>query len=223
MEEGTAMPPVRDRDAAQGARENSIDTIVRAETLRGAERSSVRDDAKPEDRIGVFWRVFGGTLLSITALVAITLYQQFSNALSEVRNNVSRLNESRGDLVKTDDFNNRTTALWNSVKEVQQANTAVTALKERTALFEQQVRTAQEQVNGRLAALANNIKDLDAANAAIIALKERSALLEQQVKLAEQERKDLVHELQLLRERQAALEGRQAAAPAPRLIQGKSP
>ena len=41
--------------------------------------------AKGEERISLFWRVFGGTLLSIAALVVITLYQQFNGSLNELR------------------------------------------------------------------------------------------------------------------------------------------
>ena len=141
----------------------------KAESVRSAlESSHAGAKLKPEDRVSVFWRVFGGTLLSIGALVCITLFQQFSNSLSEVRTNVDRLAESRADFIKLDDCNTRFAALW------------------------------------------NNIKELQTANAAVLALKERSTLLEEQIKSSENERKELSRELQRLRKRQAALEGRQA-------------
>ena len=146
---------------------------LQAESLRSAQASSHgAKPAKVEDRISVFWRVFGGTLLSIGALVCITLYQQFTNNVTELRSTVNRLAESRGDFIKLEDCNARFTAMWNIIKELQ------------------------------------------SSNAALLALRERSALLEQQVKTAEEERKELVHEIQRLRERQAALEGRQVAIPA---------
>jgi DNA repair exonuclease SbcCD ATPase subunit len=168
------MVSARDhRDDDQSFAEPHLLTY-KAETLRNAaDCSQPQVKLKPEDRVSMFWRVFGGTLLSIAALVGITLYQQFSNSLSELRTNLSRLTESRADFVKVDDCNTRFTAVWNSVKELQ------------------------------------------AANAAVLALKERSALLEQQVKASEEERKELTRELQQLRERQAALEGRQATAATP--------
>jgi chromosome segregation ATPase len=167
---------------------------------------------KAEERISVFWRVFGGTLLSIAALVCINLFQQFSNSISECRANINRLNESRGDLVKMDDFNTRISSVWNSVKEMQTANAAVSALKERSAIMEQQVKASHDQLGDRLAGLASSLKDLELANAAILALKERSALLEQQIKAGEDERKELARELQRVRERQAALESRLTVA-----------
>lgn len=170
------MASTRDRcDEEQSLAEPHLLTY-KAESLRNVVESQAQGKLKPEDRVSMFWRVFGGTLLSITALVGITLYQQFSNSISELRTNLSRLTESRADFVKVDDCNTRFMAVWNSMKELQ------------------------------------------AANAAVLALKERSALLEQQVKASEEERKELTRELQQLRERQAALEGRQATAATPPVI-----
>jgi chromosome segregation ATPase len=107
--------------------------------------SQVAMAAKTEDRISVFWRLFGGTLLSIAALVAITIYQQFTSSLGELRNNLNSLNESRGDLVKTDDFNTRMAALWTSLREVETTSAAVSALKERSDLMEQLLKQNEEE------------------------------------------------------------------------------
>lgn len=153
----------RERD--QWELDSAAGNTMTVENIRSATAPPVRG----EERISVFWRVFGGTLLSIAALVCITFVQQFSNSLGELRANLTHLNESRGDLVKNEDFNNRMTAVW------------------------------------------NNLKELQGANVGVVALKERSALLEQQLKTAEDERKELAHELQRLRERIAVVEGRQAA------------
>ncbi|HLN29448.1 MAG TPA: hypothetical protein VK395_16985 [Gemmataceae bacterium] len=149
--------------------ENQGSRLVQAASvLRGYENREALSSPKPEDRISLFWRVFGGTLLSIAALVCITLYQQFTSTISELRNNLNNLNQSRGDLVKNDDFNTRMTSLWGTVKELE-ASTVVTS-----------------------------------------ALKERSELMEQQLKAGEEERKDMAHEIQQMRERLAVLEARQA-------------
>ena len=72
-----------------------------------------------EERISIFWRVFGGTLLSIVALVAITLFNTLNNALSEMRSDIARLNEARADVVKKDEFNARTTGTWDRVQALQ--------------------------------------------------------------------------------------------------------
>jgi hypothetical protein len=51
-------------------------------------------------RSTVFGRICGGTLLSIAALVAVTLYQQANRNLHELRGDVNRLNGVRGELVR---------------------------------------------------------------------------------------------------------------------------
>jgi hypothetical protein len=205
------MLPARDqRDGDSSVREVlPAPFILTAESLRGATSSQGTKASKSEEGISVFWRVFGGTLLSIGALVCITLFQQLSNNLSDVRNNLNRLNEGRGDLVKQDDFNTRMASMWNSLKELQVVAATVTTLKERSALLEEHMKAGQDQLGERITGLANSLKDLETANAAISALKERESLLEQQLKAADDERKEMCRDIQRLRERQAALEGRQ--------------
>ena len=66
-------------------------------------------------------------------------------SLSDLRTGLNRLNESRGDLVKADDFNNRMTSVWNGIKDLQVEKANVTALKERSVLLEQQVKVADEE------------------------------------------------------------------------------
>ena len=149
--------------------------VLAEETLRnGASQDNAAPAPKGDEKISVFWRVFGGTILSIVALVVVTVYQQFSGALGELRSDMVRANEARAELLKKDEFNSRMTSVWNSMKEVQNGQAAVTALRE------------------------------------------RAALLEQQLKTAEDERKELTRQLQQLRERVAAVEGRQSHAAGPR-------
>jgi chromosome segregation ATPase len=190
--------------------------MAEAECLRSSDTSTqgTLKSAKGEERISLFWRVFGGTLLSIAALVCITVYQQLTSTLGELRTNMNHLTESRAELVKNDEFNNRMTSVWSSIKELQSANATLSGLKERSALLEQQVRTGQDQVNSQLTSVCTALKDLEVPRESISALKERLALLEQQVKAGEDERKELVRELQRLRERQAVLEGRQTVGAA---------
>jgi methyl-accepting chemotaxis protein len=210
------MVPARNRqdDESFGVNEAQA-TILRAETLRHAADNRHAKSFKGEEKISLFWRLFGGTLLSIAALVCITIYQQFNGALGEMRSNINRLTESRADLLSQNDFNTRVASLWTNLKDVQSATGTVSALKEHSSLLDQQVKALQDQLNTRLQAVSASIKDLDAPLASAAALKERSVLLEQQVKAGDDERKELCKEIQLLRERLAVLEGRQAATQAP--------
>lgn len=169
-------------------------TALLSEVLRDA--IPIRPLEKPEkaggeDRMPLFWRVFGGTILSIFALAVITVCQYFNGVLgglradmgrlneeirkemshldTDIRKDLGRLNEAQGGVVKTEDFNSRLRSVWDSIKELQALSATVSALKERDMLREQHLRE-------------------------------------------ENERRELVRELQLLRERLANLEGKQAAA-----------
>jgi hypothetical protein len=193
-------------EAARGR----TNTVVVAETLRSAAAGGVT--ARGEERISVFWRVFGGTLLSIAALVVVTVYQQVSGSLADLRGGLERLNESRADLVKAGDFNTRMTSVWTSVKDLQTAAAAATAVGQRVGLLEQQVKMHADDMGNRLTALGNGLQDLRGQCAAAGAVQERAARLEQQLKASEDERKEQAQVLQQLRERIAALEGRQTVA-----------
>jgi septal ring factor EnvC (AmiA/AmiB activator) len=138
-----------------------------AETLRQAAcaDAAVASVARPEEKFSLFWRVFGGTLLSIAAMACITVYTQFSGSLHDLRDELNRIHETHADFLKKEEFTARTTGIW----------------------------SALNLVNGELPAL-----------------KTRSAVIENQLQASESERKELQKEVQQLRERLAAVEGRQA-------------
>lgn len=89
------------------------------------------------ERSSLFLRLFGGTLLSIAALVVITLTQQFSSILTEVRQDLNRMHESRGDLARKEE-------VAAALKDLQAAASGIAALRERSLLLEQQLRAAEE-------------------------------------------------------------------------------
>jgi hypothetical protein len=142
-----------------------------AETLRAAQ-SVNNEPVRSEEKISLFWRVFGGTLLSITALIVITICQQFSSSINEVRSAVVHLNEVHGDFVRKEDLNSRATSLWNSLKEV---NAEVPALKARTEHFDEHLHSVEKEhkelctqiqaLRERLAALEARLPVKSASNA----------------------------------------------------------
>jgi hypothetical protein len=175
---------------------NAVDTILAGETLRKiAEPPAPCPPAKGEEKISLFWRVFGGTLLSIVALVGMTVYQQFSATITDLRQAILHLNETHADMVKKDDFE----------KEINDMRSGVVHLNEVHADM-----ARKDDVNTKAKGLWDLIKEVggDAA-----ALKTRAALLEAQLKNAEDERKEMQHEVQMLRERLISLEGRVGATP----------
>jgi hypothetical protein len=178
-------------------------TPAASETLRLA--SAPGEDAAPakEEKISPFWRIFGGTLLSIATLVIITVCQQFNSQLNELRSELNHLNvdlrkelarlcEGQGELVKKDEFSTRMRSVWDSMKELQADRATLTAVKERCAILQDLYRAGVEERKELGQELAR--------------LREGRA--------GEEERRELAREVQRLRERLAALEGRQGAAPA---------
>jgi hypothetical protein len=205
--------PVRENRNDQRPAQYPEAPILAAETLRNA--SAPPAPAKGEERGSVFWRVCGGTVLSIVALVAVTLYQQLTAGVNELRTTVAAINtdlrkdltqlgQGNADLVKKDEFNGRLTSVWNSIKELQSLSGTVGSLKERALVRDQQDKTdaeSKEQMR----------KEVQTLEAAVTVLKERLTVREQEAQ-HEQARRELVQELQQLRERLANIEGRQAAA-----------
>jgi chromosome segregation ATPase len=201
--------------------------ILAAETLRSGHAVKLQKrEEKPEEKLSLFWRVFGGTLLSICALVVMTAYQQLTGGIHDVRNDVARLREASADFLKKDDYNNRSTQMWNRVNELNALNASVSVLTNKMTGVEQQ-----------LAAADRDRKDMQGPIALVAALREKLTGLEEQRKVSEQDHKDLVamsanltaltkqlkeadserremaREVQNLRERLAKLEGQSEAKP----------
>jgi chromosome segregation ATPase len=195
------------RDERQEATRANNATILASETLRhGAavhHRKRGKGD-KEENKISVFWRVFGGTILSIGALVGLTTYNNLTATLTDLRKDLNNQIETRTDLVKKDDLNTRCTSLWASVKELQTAGGAMTALTERAKSLEQQIKMGQEDRKELHRKLEEQCRTLQEE------CKEYSRKLEEQRKAAEEERKEWSRAVQKLAERLAAVEGRQA-------------
>lgn len=170
----------RDRDL-DSSRHSPYDTGVAfaAVHTKTAEERKIKSD---EERMSIFWRVFGGTIVSICALVGITLFNNFNSNLSELRGEIARINEARGDLVKKDEFNSRITSNYERVQQLQtQENTQNAAL---TSL-----QTANAELKDRLAAMKT---DLDAAR--------KDAML-----VAETAKKEVSAALELARKDQSAI------------------
>lgn len=103
-----------------------VATAMRAGAEAGERAGHV--EKKEEEKIGLFWRVFGGTLLSIVALVAITLYNNLHSGISELRAEIGKLNEARADLVKKDDFQARLTTNYDRIQSIQGQNNSQNAM-----------------------------------------------------------------------------------------------
>jgi chromosome segregation ATPase len=122
------------------------------------------NDAKSksdDERMSLFWRVFGGTILSIAALVAVTIFNNLSGTISELRSEISRINEARGELIKKDEFNSRITTVYERAQALQTQNntqngslnalqSSVAELKDRLATLKGESDLAKKEFAGSI-------------------------------------------------------------------------
>jgi hypothetical protein len=179
--------------------------ILAAETLRSGHGKPVKSDERPEEKLSLFWRVFGGTILSICALTIITAYQQLAGGIHDLRTDVSRIREVTGEYLKKDEFNARSTQVWNRLNELNGLNASISVLTNKVGGIEDQRKVGEQ-----------DHKDLLAVAATLAALKDRESNLEKQIRDADAERREVMRELQQLRERLAKLEGQAESKPAPK-------
>jgi hypothetical protein len=124
--------------------------VVEALRAGGESAKPVRAD---DERISLFWRVFGGTILSIGALVAITLFNNLMSTITELRSEINKINDHRAELVKKDEFNTRMTSTWERVQALQTQNNTQNA-----ALTSQRT-----ELDGYKERLTKQATDIDAA------------------------------------------------------------
>jgi hypothetical protein len=115
-----------DREAGP---ESGDDTPALAEAARAGAESHAKP--KDEEQMSLFWRVFGGTILSMITLGTITLYNNISSNLAELRTELNREREARAELVKKDEFNNRMTTQYERIRALDSQKAECEVLKER--------------------------------------------------------------------------------------------
>lgn len=206
--------PGRDELNTQDTRE-SESVVLAAGTLRVSDTRPAEPVkvGHPDDRLSMFWRVFGGTTLSILALIAVTVYNNLQSNVTELRVELSRSNEARAELVKKEEFNARTQTMWDRVQALQELKATVTGLKEQVATVGEKqgdvkaVRDQLAMIEQRLKAADEDHKALAKAELTITALEQKTTTRDAQLKAAEDERKEMAKQLAELRERLAKVEG----------------
>jgi hypothetical protein len=206
------------RDDVGTSDDRNPDALVLA---AGAYRTEVRypdggpmhASVHPDDRVSLFWRVFGGTILSIMALIAISLYNHLATSISDLRGEINRVNEARAELVKKEEFNSRTQNVWERLQALQELRVTVSGLKEQLSGYADKqgdlkaVRDSLGVIEQRLKSAEEDHKALVRAELSITALEQKTAAREAQLKAAEDERKEMARHVQELRERLAKVEG----------------
>jgi hypothetical protein len=191
-------------------RDKNNAAALAVETLRSASSASsppaAEPPAKSEENVSWFWKIFGGTILSIVALVIMTAYNQMTSSLAELRRDLSQVQEARGDFIKKEELNSRVTTLWTAFKELQTTLNSLTALNERFKVLDVHL---DKQLR---------ISDDDRRELAR-KLEEQRRLINDEHKDVQRKLEDQVRQMQTLAERMASLEGRHAGTAAAKTAQ----
>ena len=128
------------RSAQDETSEYGSDTQTLAEAQLTRPEPPKPAEKPPEERMSLVWRVFGGTILSIVALACITLFNNITSNIAElrseltrtqaelnrsnaeIRGELNRVHDGRSDVIKKDDFNSRMTTVWDGIKSLQLQN-----------------------------------------------------------------------------------------------------
>lgn len=166
---------------------NSDDDLpVVATALRPPEPPPAPEKPKADDHGGMsmFWRVFGGTILSIVALVGVTLYNNLNASIAELRAAVTKLHEEKAELLKKDEFGTRMNTNWERIQQLQGQNNEQNAC----------LRSFRAEVDGLKEKLVRATTDLDAAKkdlAAVEVMKEKLSHLATEAKTYREEHQKL--------------------------------
>lgn len=153
-------------DQEEGLNEtgSSANLPMASHFLRTADEAAKASESgkKSEEQMSMFWRVFGGTILSICALVAVTVFNNITTNITELRSEISKAQEARinlandlrteiahtkdgrGEYAKKDELQTRMTSVWERMSTIQaQGNTHTSAMTAQKAEME----SLKEKVN----------------------------------------------------------------------------
>jgi hypothetical protein len=171
------------------------DAGLQLAAMRNLLESNAPDKTTPkeDERISLFWRLFGGTIFSIVALITVTLFNNMSssiselrgevlrsnearmNAVNELRNELAKTNDTKSDMVRKDEFNTRMTSNWDRITALQAQNNTqnatLTSLKTELEGFKERLTkttTDHEALRKDEALTTDNLKkEIQAATEAI--------------------------------------------------------
>ncbi|MFL5340059.1 MAG: hypothetical protein ACJ8F7_07900 [Gemmataceae bacterium] len=203
--------------------------VVPSETLRNASHRAPKGDSgkNGDERVSVFWRLFGGTLLSIAALAVITAYQSIASSIHELRNDLAKANEARAELVKKDEYSTARGKIWDKLQEMQKEQQTGVApipqLQQRMDKIEEtekaeaadhrETHETHATLKERLAQVELQLtngrttqKDVQTLLQQVAGLQEKGLARDQQLQQLQEERKELAKDIQALRERLVKVE-----------------
>jgi len=121
-----------DRENEQDRSEELVSGLAAAETMRTAVQAAHdkgETSKRDEEKLSIFWRVFGGTILSIIALMVINLFNNLYGTIGELRAEINKEREARSELVKKDEFNTRITSQYERIRAAESMQNTLAALR----------------------------------------------------------------------------------------------
>lgn len=129
-----------------------------------------------------FWKIFGGTVLGMITLLLVTLFANLRNELSDNRHELlTQINEVRAD--------------------IREDRNSFNLFKERLVALEQ----SKEKTQSVLQSMVSLSENLNTQNAKIASLEAGNISSKEEIKTIRSEIKDLVKQIQEVREKLAAL------------------
>jgi hypothetical protein len=160
-------------------RDRSREAVLVEESMRSATTPSgaaVSGLASPSiDKVPLFWQVFGGTIVSVVALMVITAFNQLNSYATDLRRDVNQLQVEQ---VRKDELNVRLNTLWKSVKDLQTTTASRASVEESTGVLHHDLETRikanddqlkdvqrqMEQLGHRVQALAERLAAVESAS-----------------------------------------------------------
>jgi hypothetical protein len=143
----------------------------KAEGPPAEHKKEEKKEKKPDEQVPLFWKLCSAALLSVSALIMVTLYNQVNATGHQLRNDVGQLRNELGqlrtDLVPKDDYNTRIEQMVRGIKEVQISHQAASEAwrerlqeqKNKVGQFEKEVRALEEE----LPRLSRRLEELESA------------------------------------------------------------
>lgn len=146
------VPPLEEpttRDSRPRSPDARVEELIRQTEALLAENQRLQEAArpdkkeekkekKPEDGMPLFWKLCSAALLTVTAMVVVTLYNQLSLSSGQVRADLGAvrndIGQMRNELVSKEDYNLRLERTVEAIKELQAGSkAAMENWRERTA------------------------------------------------------------------------------------------
>lgn len=156
-------PAVMPRRPSQDQEQSGLPLPVSGEVVRASAEAGGRDEReakKDEEKISLFWRIFGGTILSMVALGALTLYNNLSANISELRRELNQEREARAELIRKQDFNALIGNQTERLRLVETLKADLEGLKERVAANSSVVEGIKKEQGQALESLRKELEGL---------------------------------------------------------------